>query len=235
MGLGMGIYRLGQTIAMAVGPSVGITLVERIGFRNMFLISFVVVALAAVLTLFVVPVPTVKTTPKKLAFRDLVLVDTIPISLLGFLNNTAYASLTAYIVLHADQQRISNISLFYTVYAIVLLASRPLIGRISNRLPLKIIIYPTSLLILAAMLLCAYATSLWMFLLAAVLMAIGIGGSAAMLRPPLFRKALGKNAIAAGATFMMGQSLGFIVGPAVISLRRSVLTTCLPSWPERLC
>lgn len=213
MGLGMGIYGLGQTIAMAVGPSVGITLVERIGFRDMFLIAFVVVALAALLSLFVVPVPTVKTARKKFSFRDLILVDTVPISLLGFLNNTAYASLTAYIVLHADQQGISNISLFYTVYAIVLLASRPLIGRISDRMPLKTIIYPSSLLILVAMLLCAYATNLWMLLLAAVLMAIGIGGSQPAIQATSIREAPPEKRGAASATFMMGQSLGFIVGP----------------------
>lgn len=213
LGMGMGIYGLGQTLAMAVGPFIGIFLVENFGFRNMFLVSAVVVTIAAMLSFFITAVPIVNKSTSRIAFRDLILVSTIPVSILGFLNNTAYSSLTAYLVLHADQQNVGNIGLFFTLYSVVLLMSRPLVGKISDRLSLKSIIYPASLLLMAAMLLSAYASSLWMFLVAAVLMGIGFGGSQPVIQAACIRDVVPQKRGAASATFMMGQSLGFIVGP----------------------
>lgn len=213
LGIGMGIYGLGQTVAMAVGPFIGIFLVENVGFQNMFLIAFVLVSIAAVMTIFV---SSIKIDPDKrpdFSLRNLILTSTIPVSLLGFFNNTAYSSISAYLVIHADLQGVGNIGLFFTVYAVILLASRPLLGRISDRLPLKHVIYPTSILLIAAMLLCAYASSLWMFLIAAVLMGIGFGGSQPAIQAACIRDVAPEKRGAASATFMMGQSLGFIVGP----------------------
>ena len=41
LGVGMGVYGLGQTLAMGIGPSIGLSLVNSVGYRNMFLIAFV--------------------------------------------------------------------------------------------------------------------------------------------------------------------------------------------------
>lgn len=213
LGMGMGIYGLGQTIAMAVGPFIGIFLVDNVGFQNMFLIAFVLVTIAALLTIFVTSIPTLRQETKKIRLNDLILDRKIPVALLGFFNNTAYSSITAYLVLHADQRGVADIGFFFTVYSVVLLASRPLLGKISDRFALKTVIYPTSLISVAALLLCANASNIWMFLGSAVLMAIGFGGSQPVIQAACIRDVSPEKRGAASATFMLGQSLGFIVGP----------------------
>lgn len=218
LGAGMGIYGLGQTLAMAVGPSIGIFLVSSVGYTNMFLIAFAIVTLAALMTLFVFNLPILGRHGKGLSLKDMILVRAIPISLVGLFNNTAYSTISAYLIIHASQRGIENIGVFFTVYAAVLLASRPLVGRISDKIPFRLLIYPTSLLQVAAILLIAYAGSLWHFLVAAAVLGIGFGGSQPVIQAACIRDVPADRRGAASATFMMGQSMGFIIGPMAGSI-----------------
>jgi MFS family permease len=215
LGVGMGVYGLGQTLAMGIGPSIGLSLVNSVGYRNMFLIAFVFTFSATILSLFVRPIPIVKKEQSKFRFKDLIDMKTVPVSLIGLCNAVAYASVTAFLVIHAESRGVVNIGLFFTIYAVTLLAVRPIMGRAADKYPLRYTIYPANVLILVSLVMIAAANSLWMFLVAAVLLGIGFGGAQPVLQAESLRGVSPDRRGAASATYTMGQSSGFAIGPMV--------------------
>ncbi len=213
LGSGMGIYGLGQTLAMAIAPMLGIFLVERVGYRNMFLVAFVLAAMAAAITLMLGSIKGAGRAKHKISIKHLIHIKTLPLAMISFCNTTTYAAVTAFILLHAESLGVANIGLFFTVYSIILIVSRPGVGAISDRLSLKQVVYPTAVLLVVSLLICAYATSLWMFLVSAVIMGIGFGGSQPVIQAASIRYVSPDKRGAASGTYMMGTSLGFITGP----------------------
>ncbi len=213
LGMGMGIYGLGQTLAMAVGPYIGIELVNRIGYRNMFLIAFALVSFSALLSFLVMSVPAEKTVKNKFSLKKIIYLQTVPVSTISFFNAVAYSTIVAYLVIHADIQGVGDIGLYFTVYSAFILISRPLLGSISDKLRLEAVVYPAIIFMAASLVLSSYASSLTAFLVAAFFMALGFGGAMPVLQAAAIRNVPNEKRGSASATYMMGTSLGFIVGP----------------------
>lgn len=83
----------------------------------------------------------------------------------------------AFVSVMAEERGIEGFSIFFTVYGVVVLASRLIVGRISDVYGRGAVIVPCLVLGMAAMALLATAGSLTMLLAAAVTLAIGWGSA----------------------------------------------------------
>lgn len=117
-----------------------------------------------------------KTSRGGLSMQDFIDYRAVPISIVVFLCGFGYSSIQAFISSYAAERNLMEAaSLFFIVYAVVILCSRPITGRIMDERGADVIVYPSLLLFAAGLLLLSYVQSWWAFLLAGALVGGGFG------------------------------------------------------------
>lgn len=96
-------------------------------------------------------------------------------SLVLFFITLTYGGIVTFLPSYADHKGVENIGLFFTVYALVLLLSRPIIGKLADWYGVRKFLVTGILLIALALLFLSIASSLPIFLLVAVLYGLGFG------------------------------------------------------------
>ena len=89
--------------------------------------------------------------------------------------NISFGCITSFITLHGQEQGIDNVSLYFIVYAIVTMASRPAIGRIIDRYGFRIPGILSCLATVATMVLIGLSRDTLMLSCAGVLAGLGVG------------------------------------------------------------
>ncbi|HVJ48824.1 MFS transporter [Desulfitobacterium sp.] len=208
LGEGMGYFGLTSTLAMAIAPALGLYMIQQSTFEGVFIFSAAAFLVAMGLSLGI-RYPTVQPQPgkghlfEKTAFR--------PATIVLFLT-MSYGSIVTFIALYAQQQGIANIGPFFTVYALALMISRPLFGRLSDRKGLKVVVLPGLVGVICALLLLSFAKSLPLFLLAGFLYGVSFGAAMPALQAMSVRQVPPHRRGAASATYSTGFDLGIGLG-----------------------
>lgn len=136
---GMGYFGLTSTLAMAIAPALGLGLLNGYGFNTVFYISAGVVVISILISLpikYHKPDMLPKSDPDVLSKSGktgiLEKLAILPAVVIFFITMT-YGSIVSFIALYADQRQVENIGLFFTVYAVALLISRPYFGRLTDK------------------------------------------------------------------------------------------------------
>lgn len=221
MGAGMGVFSLGIVLASTIGPTLGIYIAELLGFKWLFYIAAIFAATANVLAFFLSkqPKPEHKSTGGKGAFlKTFFAPEALSPSTIGLLNASAFGAVNTFLLLHAKQRGIADIGLYFTVNAITVLVCRPIISKYIDKVPMKYIIYPSSLCMIGSMILTSVANSLPVFLLAAVLFGISNGGWQPALQTLCLKCVENERRGAASGTYYMGLDLGNTIGPLMCGI-----------------
>ena len=112
---------------------------------------------------------------KKFRLREMIALELLPFSFFGGLLMVTNGIVSSYLVLVGEERGIGNIGLYFTVNAIVMLLSRPMAGKISDRYEISYVLIPAFTCGMLAMFLLSRAESLPVILLVAVLQAFGAG------------------------------------------------------------
>jgi MFS family permease len=218
---GMGYYGVASTIAMAIGPALGLYLIGSGNFKILFFSSAIIAALGLAGAFFL-------NYEKKLqiakaarvqATRGVIIERTaLPPSLVLLFVTVTYGGIMTFIPLYANTRGVENIGLFFTVYAVVLLVSRPLIGRLADRFGGYKFVAPGILLVAAALLLLGQARSLPLFLISGVVYGIGFATVQPVLNAAMISLAPIERRGAANATFSVAMDLGIGLGSIILGL-----------------
>ena len=215
MGEGIGILGMGQIIGTAIGPNVGVYLVENFSYELCFLISGGAV-IAAGLAVFVLrynhaPAPQAEKRPLRIG--DFAAVELLPNALFVSVIALGLALVNSYLVLFGQERGISRIGLYFIVHAIVIILTRPFIGRMVDKKGVAYAVLPGYIIAAGAMVLIALASSLWMVLLAGVLFAVGGGGAMPAIQADCLNRLGRARSTVATSTYMIGLDISFTVGP----------------------
>lgn len=214
LGEGMGYFGLASTLAMAIGPAFGLYLIQesQYGFKGVFIFS----AAAFIIALILSPgirYPAVKPlSGKKALFERKALKSAVIVSLLTM----PYGSVVTFIALYAQEQGIANIGLYFTVYALALMVSRPLFGRLSDRKGFGIAVVPGLLGVMIALFLLARANTLMLFLLAGIVYGVSFGAAMPALQAMSVQKVPPNRRGAASATYSTGFDFGIGLGSIIL-------------------
>lgn len=216
LGMGISVFSLAQVICQSIGPSIGLALARTIGYHYTFVIGACVMLTAAVFA-FNIKNHYVKTDKKyQIKLNNIVAKEAILPAVLMFLLCMAYYNITTYLVIYADTVNAGeHIGLFFTVYAVTLLVTRPLIGKLGDRYGLVKIFIPAFMAFAAAFLLISVADRTWMFLLAAFISAFGYGACQPAVQTLCMKRVPKEKRGAGSSTNYIGQDLGNLVGPVI--------------------
>lgn len=175
-GEGMGYYGLSNTLAMAVGPSLGLFILQKANFNILFISSFMIAALALVAFLGIsFQDDTIKPIKGKMTFESVFEPRVFSLSWLMFFLAVGYGGIVTFITLYGKEIGVQNAGIYFLVYAITLLVVRPLAGKSFDKNgPVKIMFIGFLAVILAFFLL-YMAKGNAMFIASAVAMGIGFG------------------------------------------------------------
>ncbi|NLI61403.1 MAG: MFS transporter [Clostridiales bacterium] len=219
LGEGIGFHGMSNIIATAIGPNIGIIIANNIGYSFNFLVSGIVLIIAAIL---ITKIPYSRThsldpanNRKKIAFDDLIAIEILPLAFIGGIFSFINGIVNSFLILIGDERNIENIGLYFTVMSVCLFIVRPLSGKLSDTKGLAIILYPAFFLVSLQNILLAHATVLGTVLLAAVAKAFGQGAAQPAIQATCLKKLDPSRSGVAAATFYIGADVGQGVGPMI--------------------
>ncbi|MGG5341907.1 MFS transporter [Enterococcus sp. AZ192] len=230
-GEGINYYGLSTSLAAAIGPFIGMVLLNTMNFYFIILFSIVLILLTTI-ACFIFPVKNIQLTPEHRASLSRWNLDSfiekkvLFISSIAFLMGLSYSSVLSFLSSYAKAiDLVSASSFFFVVYALVITATRPLSGRIFDARGENAVMYPSFIFLTAGLLFLSITTSSWILFVAGGLIGLGYGtfmsnGQAICLKASPNSHRIG----IALSTYFIGLDLGLGVGPYILGELRSFLT-----------
>ncbi|WP_211166584.1 MFS transporter [Aromatoleum anaerobium] len=219
---GISYYSLSTTLSAAIGPFLGVWLLQHTNFNWIFA-ACVAVATLGLLAAMWAQVPEGASHAGLRGFQfslaNLVEARAIPISVVTFLYGLCYASVLAFINGYAvELNLVTAASFFFIVYSAVVLLSRPLTGRLLDRKGSNTVVFPSCLFLALGLVVLANVQTGMGLLVAAVLIGIGFGNLQSALYAVAVKVVAPQRMGLATSTFYisMDASLGF--GPYLLGL-----------------
>lgn len=222
MGEGLGYFGIAQTIAMAIGPSIGLALLQFASSQLMYLLASISV-LVAMSTLFYLP----NVRPKeqegqrkafRLKFSDFFVKEAIIFSFITFALSSTNGIENSFIALYGQEFGMLNVGWYFTISAVFLLLSRVFLSKVGDRKGFAYVFYPGVMCIVLSFLLLSSATAtnaIYFFAVAAILKAIGIGAVQPAVQASVMKNVSAERRGAATSTFYVGADLGQASSPYV--------------------
>lgn len=179
-GEGISYFSMSTVMATAIGPFLGLSLLQVISFRQLFIFCLIL----AIIGLIMLPQVTVNQNVKRLTsssptgfnIKEYIDVNAIPIALVVLICCTAYSSVLSFISFFAKENNLITAgSFFFLTYAIVVLISRPITGKLMDNKGTNIVMYPALIAYFAGLLTLSFTHTSWMLILSAALLGFGYG------------------------------------------------------------
>ncbi|OZU89231.1 MFS transporter [Virgibacillus indicus] len=215
-GEGMGYFGLSGNIALAFGPSLGLTLVGVISFSQLFLICATCGLVAFLLSTKIRYKKVEEAAHNTATIKfDIFEKTAIQPSLLLFFITFTFGGIATFLPLHAANQNVDGIELYFLVYAIFLMISRTFAGKIYDKKGHLYVFLPGTLFIFIAMILLSWLPDMTTMLIAAGIYGLGFGSVQPALQAWAVDKAPGNRKGMANATFFSFFDLGIGIGAIV--------------------
>lgn len=180
-GEGIGFFSMSIALAAAFGPFIGLYLSQHATYEVIFSLCFGL-GLMSLVTAFFLYVPDIEgeqpETSEKRGFQLANFLEprALPIALITLMVAFCYSSVLSYINFYAlERDLVEAASLYFIVYSIVILLSRPFTGRLMDAKGANYVMYPAFFLFAAGMIVLSTATTTLGFLFAAMLIGLGFG------------------------------------------------------------
>ncbi|CAM3725877.1 MFS transporter [Mesobacillus zeae] len=229
-GEGMGYFILSSTLAMVIGPYVGLTAMQEWGVNAM--LDFAAgSAVACVLAGNSIRVKKKQIQEQKervqnpFNLKNLFEASAVPIAVTGSLFALAYSAILSFVSVYAGELGLGGISsYFFVVYAVVLLLSRPFTGKCYDLYGQNVIVYPAIVLFAIGMLLLGITDSAFLFLAAAACAGLGWGTLFPTYQTIAIQSAPPKRKAMATATFLSIFDIGIGLGSYIVGLAASLFS-----------
>lgn len=243
---GIGYYGISNTLAMAVGPAIGLFLIESRGYSILFITVLVLSVLSLISTLLVnyekegmtsnaapartgkgarseastdeseparcTESPVLKLNPKKEPFLEKSAV--LP-SLVMFFVALSFGAIITFIPSFGLSRNIDNIGVFFTAYALAVLAARAFTGRLADRHGFFGVLLPGFFCIFLSLILLAFAYSLPAVLTSAVFYGLGYGTVYPLINAIIIKLCPPSRRGSANATIFAAMDIGIGSGAFV--------------------
>jgi MFS family permease len=219
-GEGMGYFGLGTTLAMALGPFVGIWLMKNYSFSVLFISTFLSTLFSFICTQFIsIPSSEIVVSddkPSASLLSRLVERQALFPSLLVLLLGVTYGGIVSFITLFGKEAGIGNVGWFFLLNALSVFVIRPISGKIFDKKGHFWVLFPGAFFTITGLLLLSYSTSMQLLILAAIFYGIGFGSIQPSLQAWTIHRTAPNRRGAANATFYNAFDLGIGGGGMIL-------------------
>ncbi|MCC4115948.1 MFS transporter [Aromatoleum toluclasticum] len=220
---GIGHFSLSTTLSSAIGPFLGLWLLQHASFDWIFACSLAV-SVIGLLAATRLQVPELEAAHRAMrgfefSFGRLLERRAVPVAVVAFMAGLCYASVLAFINVYAvELDLVTAASFFFIVYSAVVLLSRPWTGRLMDRKGSNVVVFPCCILLALGLVLLANVQSAVMLLAAAALIGLGFGNLQSVFYAVAVKVVTPQRMGLATSTFFifLDASLGF--GPYLLGL-----------------
>lgn len=217
-GTGMGFFGLTAAVSTAISPSIGLTLMERQGFRVMFLAAAGFALAGGLLALslkYEEPAPSGLSLGQGLRPQNLFDKRALPAAGTVLVFLLPYGAVTTFLALFASGSGLPDGGAFFFVMAAASAGSRVLSGRIVDRFGEGPIVWLANGSMLASLLLLALAANRVTFFLAALLFGLAFGTMPPAMQTMALRIVPSVRRGAASSTYLCAYDLGMGLGGTI--------------------
>lgn len=221
-GEGIGYYSLSQTLATAIGPFLGMFLSQYGNYHMIFAACTVAAAISTVIVPFI-SLRRMKLTGEQVkdmrSFKvgNFVESKAVPISIIALVIYVCYSSIVSFLTVYSKEIKLVDAAeFFFIVYAMVVLVSRPLVGKMFDKKGEHVIMYPAIAVFGVGMFL--FSQSYWgiMLLFAAACIAFGLGAIQLSTQAIAVKVTLQHRMGLANSTYFMFCDVGMSIGPLLV-------------------
>ena len=211
---GVGVYSLAQAIGLAAGPAIGICLSQAVGYPLAFRFASGAMCIALVLLFFFKEPPGQPRKPYQLKLNRMFAREAIMPAVLLLLLMSAFCCTNSFLAIYAGLLGVEGIGLYFTVYALCLVVTRPIFGRLADTFGSTKVLIPAMLCFAASYTIISLANSLPVFIVAAIVASCGFGACLPLLQAVTMKLVSPDAHGAASNTTYTGMDLANLVGPA---------------------
>jgi len=216
-GQSLSYFLLALNISLALGPSLGMLLINRFDFTTLFLVSL---GLSLGSFLIISKLGKRQVAPledSSIASSFFISRKALPASTMGFFFFFIWGALTAFFPLYAIRHGVVNPGLFFTTIAIMLISSRVLGARVSDLYSSEKVILPCLITLIVSVAIIAFSKTLSMFVLAALIWGMGHAFFYPSLAVYILDRVGSSRSLAMGTLTAM-TDLGIFMGPVVMGV-----------------
>ena len=214
IGFGMGLYGMMNALAMAIAPALGLCLYQNLDYNATFIASLIF-ALAVILSCYKVSNHDIP--PKQAQTKSswkIIDIKIVPLAIIIMLFTIPYCATQAFIVTYIQTQNLTvTASLFFPMYAIILLIIRLALKPFFDTVPFIYFLIGSSLFAIIAIISLANLNGNLLLILAAIGMAGGSGIMCSVCQASAIKKVSADNRGLANSTYYLGIDLGMALGP----------------------
>lgn len=224
---GIAYFSLATILGTAFGPFLALLIEQHYSYTILFWLEFItgVVALIASFLIDAKKV-TIKATStnKKFNLKTLIEPKVLGISLtLGFVT-FGYAALQSELDFYAsDLNLVTFASCFFLVYALAILVSRPLVGRLMDNKNENYVVYPALIILAIGLFILGKMSNGWMMLLAAILIGFGFGNFQSAVQSTTTQMVPADRLTQTTATYFICYEFSLGFGPSIIGFIQPML------------
>ncbi|MGR5952629.1 MFS transporter [Bacillus paranthracis] len=214
-GEGMGWYGMAMTIAMAIGPMIGLAVVQKLFISRPILVSNSFILYGSLI--IVNDENAIHTTKKKKGKYNCLKKSVLSITIVVFFLSFAYGGITTFLPLFASSIDV-NPGTFFLVYAIALTIVRPISGKLLDKYGEVFIILPALCITIIAIVVLTISNNLIGVVIAATLYGVGFGSAQPALQAAMLTIVDPSKRGVANASFFTAFDLGIGLGAILLGV-----------------
>ncbi|CAM3146452.1 MFS transporter [Filibacter tadaridae] len=220
-GAGLGYFVMSTNLAVVIGPFIALFIIQSYSFQTLFIVMSVLMVIGALASLTIpkdfVQVPALK--KSKFSLNDLFEKKALPVAMLSSLIAFSYASVLSFLSIYAKEKNLLALaSIFFVVYAVAMLVTRPFTGKVFDEKGPIFILIPGMIFFIIGLVLLAFMDTAWLFLVAGVFIGLGYGALVPCLQTLAIQSTSHERSGYATATFFTFFDFGIATGSYVLGL-----------------
>ncbi|MEK4296409.1 MFS transporter [Paenibacillus sp. FSL R5-0914] len=223
MGEGIGYFGLSTSLAMSIGPMIGLNVMKQSGFGTLAMIGTFTLLLAFPVLLFSRSLPAVPkkqpieqsitpSKPLKVPFNTKLVLPAI----LNVLLAITYGGLLSFIALFGEAVHLEQVGLFFLFNAITIIIIRPISGRLFDKRGPAAVLIPAAVCVVASLTVLSYTTSMPMLIISALLYGLGFGAIQPTIQAWMLRTSTPVQYGMANSMFYNSTDLGVASGAIIL-------------------
>lgn len=223
MGEGIGYFGLSTSLAMSIGPMIGLNVMKHSGFGTLSMIGMITLLLAFPVLLFSRSLPAQRkkqpapnqsesTKPLKVPFNTKLVLPAI----LNVMLAITYGGLLSFIALFGESVHLEQVGLFFLFNAVTIIIIRPISGRLFDKRGPASVLIPAAVCVVASLTVLSYTTSMPMLIVSALLYGLGFGAIQPTIQAWMLRTSTPAQYGMANSMFYNSTDLGVASGAIIL-------------------